>query len=170
MKSGAWTVWAAATIPRTAIPASDRSTATAAALSPRWPALTSDKHRLQTLKEVLSGAWDYFSVRTLYPAGEAVAEGRVFGGDKGSVPLVSPRNVDVLLARGDTLEYRIRVVYQGPLSAPVERGMPAGEIRVIGKTGIVYRAPLVTGESVARGGLFTRALDGVRELLFGWIG
>lgn len=132
--------------------------------------LTSDKHRLQTLKEVLEGAWEYFTIKTVFTAGETIADGRVFGGTQGSVPLVSQNNVDVLLPRGPTLDYRIRVVYSGPLAAPVAEGTPAGEIRVIGKNGIIYRAPLVTGASVQSGTLMGRALDGLQELLFGWIG
>lgn len=132
--------------------------------------LSSDKHRLQTLKEVLEGAWEYFVIKTVFTAGETVADGRVFGGTTGSVPLVPRDDVNVLLPRGTTLEYRIRVVYQGPINAPVEAGTPAGELRVIGKDGIVYRAPLVTGAAVGEGEMFGRALDGLQELLFGWIG
>jgi D-alanyl-D-alanine carboxypeptidase (penicillin-binding protein 5/6) len=132
--------------------------------------LTSDKHRLQTLKEVLGGAWDYFTVRTLFNASDIVAQGRVFGGRKGHVSLMSETDVNVLLPRGTTLDYRIRVVYQGPLTAPVQKGSRAGEIRVLGKDGIVYRAPLVAGEDIGEGGLLTRAVDGLQELLFGWIG
>ncbi|MEO9774762.1 D-alanyl-D-alanine carboxypeptidase family protein [Roseibium sp.] len=132
--------------------------------------LTSDKHRLQTLKEVIEGAWDYFTLKTLFTAGETVATGRVFGGDQGSVPLISKADVDVLLPRGTTLDYRIRVVYQGPLNAPLQKGARAGEVRVIGKDGIVYRAPLMVGADIAEGTLFGRAVDGLQELLFGWIG
>jgi D-alanyl-D-alanine carboxypeptidase (penicillin-binding protein 5/6) len=86
------------------------------------------------------------------------------------VPLVAKSDVDVLLARGGSLDYRLRVVYDGPLSAPVKKGTPAGELRVIGKEGIVYRAPLVTGADVPEGTLMNRAMDGLQELLFGWIG
>ncbi len=132
--------------------------------------LQSDKHRLQTLKEVVEGAWEYFTVQKIYAAGETVAEGWVFGGETGSVPLVPQKDVNVLLARGGTLEYRIRVVYQGPLIAPVQSGVTAGELQVIGKDGIVYRTDLVTGGTVAKGPLISRALDGIQQLLFGWIG
>ncbi|TYC58750.1 D-alanyl-D-alanine carboxypeptidase [Rhodobacterales bacterium] len=132
--------------------------------------LSSDKHRLQTLKEVIEGAWEFFTVKTIFDAGETVTDARVFGGVNGSVPLVSKDDINVLLARGDTLEYRIRAVYDGPLIAPVEAGTKVGEVRVIGQHGIVYRAPLVTGASVDRGELMGRALDGLQELLFGWIG
>jgi len=132
--------------------------------------LSSDNHRLQTLKEVIEGAWEYFTVQTLYKAGETVVDGRVFGGTQSSVPLISEGNIDVLLPRGGTLDYRIRVVYQGPLAAPFKKGKPVGEIRVLGKDGIIYRSPLVTGAAVEKGDMIGRALDGLQELLFGWIG
>ncbi|WP_208983956.1 D-alanyl-D-alanine carboxypeptidase family protein [Roseibium aggregatum] len=132
--------------------------------------LSSDKHRLQTLKEVIEGAWEYFTVQTLFSAGDVVADGRVFGGISASVPLVSEEGVNVLLPLGGTLDYRIRVIYNGPLAAPVQAGEKVGEIRVIGKDGIVYRSPLVTGGTVAEGTMIGRALDGLQELLFGWIG
>jgi len=132
--------------------------------------LSSDKHRLQTLKEVVEGAWEYFTLRTIFTANEVVAQGRVFGGDQNLVPLVTREDVDVLLPRGTTLDYRIRVVYRGPLTAPVREGTHAGEIRVLGKNGIVYRAPLVAGADIGEGTLFSRSIDGLQELLFGWIG
>lgn len=132
--------------------------------------LNSDKHRLQSLNEVIGGAWEFYAIKTIYPAGETIADGRVYGGVEGTVPLVAKSDVDVLLARGGSLDYRLRVVYDGPLSAPVEKGTPAGELRVIGKEGIVYRAPLVTGADVPEGTLMNRAMDGLQELLFGWIG
>lgn len=132
--------------------------------------LNSDKHRLQSLNEVIGGAWEFYAIKTIYPAGETIADGRVYGGVEGTVPLVAKSDVDVLLARGGSLDYRLRVVYDGPLSAPVKKGTPAGELRVIGKEGIVYRAPLVTGADVPEGTLMNRAMDGLQELLFGWIG
>lgn len=132
--------------------------------------LNSDKHRLQSLNEVIGGAWEFYAVQTIYPAGEKIADGRVYGGTESTVPLVAKSDVDVLLARGGSLEYRLRVVYDGPLMAPVRKGTPAGELRVIGKEGVVYRAPLVTGSDVTEGTLMNRAVDGLQELLFGWIG
>ena len=132
--------------------------------------LRSDKHRLQTLKEVVEGAWEFFAVQTIFSAGDTVAEGRVYGGVSGDVPLITQTDVDVFLPRGEALDYRLRVVYEGPLLAPVPKGAPAGELRVIGKDGIIYRAPLVTANDVPKDEMLGRALDGLQELLFGWIG
>jgi len=131
--------------------------------------LRSESARVQALDEVVDGAWEYFGVRTLYEAGETVAMARVFGGTAGEVPLVAARPVDVLLPRGQTLDYRLRVTYPGPVEAPVEPGQRLGELRVIGETGTVYSVPLETGgPAIAEGTLVSRALDGLRELLFGW--
>lgn len=132
--------------------------------------LKSDKHRLATLKEIFEGAWEFYAVQTVFAAGETVTDGRVYGGTSGSVPLITPQDINVFLPRGGTLEYRLRAVYQGPLIAPIKEGVTVGELRVVGKDGIVHRAPLVTGGAVPEGGLAGKALDSFQELLFGWIG
>ena len=129
----------------------------------------SAKSRIKTIKEVIEGAWEFFSVQTLYSKGEHVADASVFGATIGTVPLVAANNFDVLLPRGGTLDFRLRVVYKGPLVAPFEPGAEAGELRVIGQDGIVYRGKLVTGEGRQAGTMTNRALDGLGMLLFGWI-
>lgn len=130
--------------------------------------LSNDKSRITALKEVIEGAWEYFGLAQLYAKGETVAEARVFGGTQSHVPLVAANEVRVLLPRGTTLDYRLRVVYSGPLKAPVKAGMPVGELRVLGEDGIIYHAPLETGAPVAEGDVTKRALDSLYELLFGW--
>ena len=128
-----------------------------------------EKARLAAVKEVIEGSWEYFGLNRLYSRGETVATARVFGGTQSHVPLVASGDVSVLLPRGTTLDYRLRVVYSGPLRAPVAAGAPAGELRVIGADGIVYRAPLETGAAVPEGDMQAKAVDGLMELLFGWL-
>jgi len=131
--------------------------------------LPSDKARLAAAKEVIEGSWEYFGINRIYSKGETVTNARVFGGVVSEVPLVASADVAVLLPRGTTLDYRLRVVYSGPLRAPVSAGTAAGELRVIGENGIVYRAPLETGAAIAEGTMQAKALDGLMELLFGWL-
>ncbi len=132
--------------------------------------LPSESAREKALDDLVDGAWEYFGVRTLFDRGDTVAMARVFGGTAGEVPLVASGPIEVLLPRGETLGYRLRVTYDGPLTAPVTPGLRAGELLVLGETGIVYRAPLETGgPAIEKGTLVTRALDGLVELLFGWI-
>lgn len=130
--------------------------------------LKSHKNRLTAMKEVIEGAWEYFTVERLFDKGHVIATARVFGGTQSSVPLVASKHVDVLLPRGGTLDYRLRVVYSGPLRAPVESGVETGELRVIGEDGIVYRTVLVTGGVVEQGSMQVRALSSLQNILFGW--
>ncbi|MTH95944.1 D-alanyl-D-alanine carboxypeptidase family protein [Roseibium sp. RKSG952] len=130
--------------------------------------LPSDKARLKAMRDLVDGAWDFFTVQRIFDKGEPVAAAAVFGGTSGKVPLVAKQDVDVLLPRGGTLDYRLRVVYDGPLNAPVAAGQPAGELRVIGEDGVVYSTELETGDDIPTGPLHARAADGLVELLFGW--
>ncbi len=132
--------------------------------------LPTDKARLASLKDLVEGAWDAFTVNRLFDAGGQVASARVFGGTINEVPLLAEHDVDVLLPNGGTMNYRLRAVYDGPLIAPVEKGAVVGEIRVLGPDDtVVYRAPLLTGDDVREGTLSQRAMNGVRQLLFGWL-
>ncbi|NBN62149.1 D-alanyl-D-alanine carboxypeptidase family protein [Pannonibacter tanglangensis] len=132
--------------------------------------LPNDKARLQALKELADAAWESFATQTLFVAGAAVGEARVFGGVATSVPLVAGRDIAVLLPVGASMNYRLRLVYRGPLIAPVTPGTEVGELRVIGPDDVVvYKAPVVTGGAVETGTLRQRAVNGVTELLFGWM-
>ncbi len=67
----------------------------------------------------------------------------------------------------DTL--KARVVYQGPLMAPVEEGVEVGSFKVWSGDRLIQETPLHTAASVERGPLHSRALDALGELLFGWL-
>ncbi|WP_150524968.1 D-alanyl-D-alanine carboxypeptidase family protein [Roseibium sediminis] len=130
----------------------------------------SAKARAQALKEVVDGAWELFSISTIFSKGETIAFARVHGGQASEVPLVAASDISVLLPKAGTLDYRLRVSYQGPVQAPVEPGQVLGELIVLSGEQIVHRVPLETGgERIERGDLFSRATDGLQELLFGWL-
>ena len=62
-----------------------------------------------------------------------------------------------------------RIVYEGPVVAPVEAGMPVGSLKIwIGDT-LSQETPLFTAENVAVGTLHQRAIGAVEELLVGWM-
>lgn len=130
----------------------------------------SAKARIQALKQVVDGAWDYFSVRQLYSKGDVVAMARVFGGIESEVPLVAERNIAVLLPKTGALGYKLRVTYSGPVVAPVEPGKRVGELRVFSGDRQVHQVGLLTGgKRIEKGDLLSRAKDSLGELLFGWL-
>ena len=75
-----------------------------------------------------------------------------------SVALTAKRPVSILvpIANGDKMIARI--VYEGPVVAPVEAGMPVGSLKIwIGET-LSQETPLFTAENVAVGKLHQRAI------------
>jgi D-alanyl-D-alanine carboxypeptidase (penicillin-binding protein 5/6) len=60
-----------------------------------------------------------------------------------------------------------RVVYTGPVPAPVEQGQRIGTLRVWRSDALVLEVPLRAAESVGTGNLSQRALDAATELMIG---
>ena len=57
-----------------------------------------------------------------------------------------------------------RIVYQGPLMAPVQEGAEVARLRVYRGSALALEAPLVAGETVPQGPLHRRAFDAGLEL------
>jgi D-alanyl-D-alanine carboxypeptidase (penicillin-binding protein 5/6) len=60
-----------------------------------------------------------------------------------------------------------RVVYSGPVRAPVESGQKIGLVKVWRGGNIAMEAPVYAAESVDRGSTMRRAIDGASELVIG---
>jgi D-alanyl-D-alanine carboxypeptidase (penicillin-binding protein 5/6) len=60
-----------------------------------------------------------------------------------------------------------RVVYKGPVRAPVEPGQPVGVIKVWRGANIAVETPLYTAAAVGTGSTMRRAVDGAGELVIG---
>ena len=127
-----------------------------------------DKARIDALEELFNSVEKDFEEVTLFQADEEVAEARTFGGILPRVSLVAQKPVRVLLPRGDRHEFRLRVVYRGPLVAPVKKGTEVGELRILKGEDLTYQVPLVANSDVATGDMRSRAFDTVTETLFGW--
>ena len=102
-----------------------------------------------------------FSSKPVFAAGQQVGEARVQGGAARHVGLVTPSGFSASIP-GDTQEQiTMRIVYDGPLEAPVEKGSIVAALEIsIGK-GAPHRVPLVAAASVVRGGWLARLRDGL---------
>jgi D-alanyl-D-alanine carboxypeptidase (penicillin-binding protein 5/6) len=56
-----------------------------------------------------------------------------------------------------------RIVYNGPVPAPVEEGRSVGVLKVWRGDTLALEVPLQTGEAVGKGSLSQRAFDAVAE-------
>ncbi len=60
-----------------------------------------------------------------------------------------------------------RIVYTGPVPAPVTQGQPVGTLKVWRGDSVILEAPLKAGESVGQGTIPQRAVDAATELMIG---
>jgi D-alanyl-D-alanine carboxypeptidase (penicillin-binding protein 5/6) len=131
--------------------------------------LQSERDREAEARKLLDWAFRSFHQVTAFENGEIVGEADVYGGVKSRVALKAQGPIRVLIARtaGDAL--KARIVYEGPIMAPVEAERMVGAFRVWDGDRLIQDTPLYTAEAVAQGPLHARALDALGELLFGWL-
>lgn len=127
-----------------------------------------DKDRGEEARRILEWGYRAFTKVKLFAANEVIADARVFHGDSSGVGLVSHNVVDVLLPIDFEGQLRGRIVYRGPIPAPVTAGQEIGTLEITVDDAVVREAPVYAASDIGPGGIPQRALDGVRELLLGW--
>jgi D-alanyl-D-alanine carboxypeptidase (penicillin-binding protein 5/6) len=121
--------------------------------------------RAEEGKKLLQWGFRNFESRVLFAEGQELGEAKVFGGDKGSVPLVASDAVRVMVPKSGGEKLIARIIYQGPVAAPVKAGMRLGTLKVWRDGNLVLQLPLKTAEDIGEGSLSQRALDGASELV-----
>jgi D-alanyl-D-alanine carboxypeptidase (penicillin-binding protein 5/6) len=115
--------------------------------------------------KMLSWGFRSFERKTLFQAGETVGTAAVYGGVLRRVPLVADQAVGFTAARGATDPLTGRIVYDGPIPAPVAQGAVVAHLKISRGGQEVLDVPLKTAEAVPVGPLASRALDAGWELL-----
>lgn len=123
--------------------------------------------RVTEAKKLLEWGFRNFETRTLFAADQLVGYARVFGGETRSVGLTSSTPVTVMVQRNGSDKLLARIIYKGPVPAPVESGRPVGVLRVLRNGAVAVEAPLQTIDAVGVGSTTRRAVDGVSELFSG---
>jgi serine-type D-Ala-D-Ala carboxypeptidase (penicillin-binding protein 5/6) len=123
--------------------------------------------RASEAKKMLEWGFRNFEVRTLFAAQQPVGFAKVFGGESRSVKLASGEPIKVMVQKNGTDKLIARVVYNGPVRAPIAAGQSVGIVRVWRGTNIAMEAPVYAAEAVGVGSTMRRAIDGVSELVIG---
>lgn len=129
--------------------------------------LTSERERANEARKLMEWGFRDFEARPLFAEGETVGEARLFGGEKRYIGLVGARPIRLMLPRGTQEKLTARIVYTGPVSAPVDKGQPIGRLKVWRGDSLALEAPLQAAESVGRGTVTQRAFDAASELIIG---
>ena len=129
--------------------------------------LEDSEDRASEAKKMLEWGFRNFEVRTLFAAQQPVGYAKVFGGESRSVKLASPEPIKVMVQKNGTDKLIARLVYNGPVRAPIEPGQQVGVVRVWRGAHLAVEAPVYAAESIGKGSTMRRAIDGASELVIG---
>ncbi len=107
------------------------------------------------------GAW---RAKPIVAAGKRVESAEVQLGDAATVGLVAPRALAVTIPAGTNNAMTARVVYDGPIKAPIAKGQHIADLVITSADTGEQRLPLVAENSVGEAGFFGRVWAGITAL------
>jgi D-alanyl-D-alanine carboxypeptidase (penicillin-binding protein 5/6) len=126
-----------------------------------------DKERGDEAKKLLDFGFHGFETKVLFAEGQTIGAAKVFGGDTSYVPLVGSGTVSLMMPRNSNDRLTARILYSGPIPAPVSKGQAIGKLRVWRGDSIALDVPLQAADDVGTGTMSQRAMDGATELMIG---
>lgn len=127
--------------------------------------LDSTRARAEESESLVNWSFRQFSKKTIAREGQPVETAEVWMGNAPTVGLVPAEDIEILLPAltRDTLE--AEVVYDGPVSAPIETGQKLAELVIRPDDLPEMRMPLVAQNDVPTGGFPVRVMTAARVLL-----
>lgn len=130
--------------------------------------LKSINERRQEAQTLLDWGFRQFRTVDVYARGDRVGKARVWGGNSRSVDLVAMENVQVALSTQEQETADVKLVYTGPLIAPVAAGKQVGSVRFVVDGLTVADVPVATASAVTEdSSMWSRALDSLFIMIFG---
>jgi serine-type D-Ala-D-Ala carboxypeptidase (penicillin-binding protein 5/6) len=127
----------------------------------------SEKERADEARKMLDWGFHGFEARVLFAEGQTIGEAKVFGGERSYVPLVGPGTIRVMMPRNGSERLVARIVYNGPVPAPITRGQSIGKLKVWRAENLALEVPLQAADDVGKGSMSRRAMDAATELVIG---
>jgi len=129
--------------------------------------LSSKKARGQEPERLMNWGFREFNNYALFKAGEVVDEAVVWLGTAGRVPMLADRDVVLTFPRKVRRKMKVKVVYEGPIAAPIKKGAKIAELMITipGRNTMIL--PLVAGADVAQLGTFGRLWAALKTIIFG---
>ncbi len=129
--------------------------------------LESSGQRAREAERLIEYGYREFTNYQLFEAGETVVEADVWLGDAVTVPLVLEESLVTTLRRKARRKMEIKVVYDGPIPAPIERGTPIARLILTAPETETIELPLVAGADVKKLGPISRIGAAIGYLIFG---
>ena len=116
---------------------------------------------------IMRAAFNDYSITRVAVHGAQVGEARVRLGSRATVPLVAQRDIVIGGPRGVQSRLTARIVYSGPLRAPIAQGAVVAHLVIEGPGFPRQQFPLAAGRRIGRANWFSRAWEGLRLTMFG---
>ena len=126
--------------------------------------LTSFNERINESTNFMNWGFRAWQAKPLFAKGRRVAEAQVQQGDESTVGLVAPRDMAVTIPSGLGSDVTVKVVYQGPVKAPIAAGQHIADLVVSTSDMPPQRMPLVAAAAVGEAGFFGRLWTGLTSL------
>ncbi|HWT12160.1 MAG TPA: D-alanyl-D-alanine carboxypeptidase family protein [Allosphingosinicella sp.] len=127
--------------------------------------LSSFNQRIEESVKFMDWGFRAWQSRPLLDQGERIGEARVQLGSDSSVGLIAPRRLAVTFPAGLGQNIRARIVYQGPVKAPIAQGQHIADLVVQAGDMPPTTTPLVAERAVGEAGFFGRIWAGLTSLL-----
>ena len=129
-------------------------------------ALKTAKERADEAKKLLEWGFRNFEQRILFAEGQIIGSAKVFGGAERHGAAAWRRGWSrVMVPKSGGEKLIARIVYSGPVPAPVAQGQRIGALKVWRNDTVILEMPLKAAESVGKGNLSQRAFDAVSEMV-----
>ncbi|NQX96012.1 MAG: D-alanyl-D-alanine carboxypeptidase, partial [Erythrobacter sp.] len=122
--------------------------------------------RARFARGLIEWGFSAFERTSLFSKSALVGQAQVQDGDRRRVDLMTPSDVFMNMPQGRAGDIRIRIVYDGPLRAPITAGEPVATLVIEAPDMQPARMPLLAGQSVGEAGFFARIANAVA----GWFG
>jgi D-alanyl-D-alanine carboxypeptidase (penicillin-binding protein 5/6) len=126
--------------------------------------LTSFNQRISESVRFMDWGFRAWQAKPIVKQGRKVTDAEVQLGDASTVGLVAPRDLKVALPSGAVPAMSAKVVYQGPLKAPIKAGAHVADLVVTSPGLPTQTLPLVAESNVEEAGFFGRAWAGLTGL------
>lgn len=127
--------------------------------------LDSFNGRIEESVKFMDWGFRAWQSRALFPQNARVGEAEVQLGSADTVGLVAPRNLAATIPAGTGTRLRAKIVYQGPIKAPIAQGQHVADL-VVEADGIpAMTMPLHAESEVTEVGFFGRIWNGLKSLI-----
>jgi len=129
--------------------------------------LKTGRDRAEEARKLLNWGMRAFDHKPLFAKGESIGSIPIYGGASGQVELIADNPVKVMIPRGSAERLSGRIVFTGPVVAPVKEGDQIARLKIYRGQTLALDVPLRASASVESGALHQRALDAGLELISG---